>query len=98
MFQNGKVGDEVVINTGGGSKFRSHISSISEFNGKFSIFIPEQFRYGWDTPGYRQFSPVTGKADDLPQRGGMSILSLKEGNIVPSKNIEGVVVIFSSEN
>jgi hypothetical protein len=46
MFQNGKVGDEVVINTGGGSKFRSHISSISEFNGKFSIFIPEQFRYG----------------------------------------------------
>lgn len=59
MFQNGRIGDEVVINTGGGSEFCSHISAISEFNGKFSIFIPEEFRYGWDAPGYRHFNPVT---------------------------------------
>jgi len=96
MFQNGRIGDEVVINTGGGSEFCSHISAISEFNGKFSIFIPEEFRYGWDTPGYRHFNPVTGKADDLSQRGGMSIVSLKAMN-VPSKNVEEIP-IFSSEN
>ncbi len=96
MFQNGKVGDEVVINTGGGSEFRSHISAISEFSGKFSIFIPEQFRYGWDTPGHRYFSPVTGKADDLSQRGGMSIISLKAMN-VPPKTVEEIP-IFCSEN
>ena len=96
MFQNGRIGDEVVIKTGSNSEFVSHIAEISEFNGKFSIFIPEEFRYGWETPGYRHFDPITGNADNLSQRGGMSIVSLKAMN-VPSKTVEEIP-IFSSEN